>query len=305
MHHRVRGAIALPSALASGWIVRHRLSPAVRNWHPGAGERVNVGGLRVRKAGDSGRVFVLLHGLVASGDYFGSTFDQLADDGQLIAPDLAGFGESINAPVTDYGLAGQLEALDAAVNAASQAPHDVVVAGHSMGALVALWWAARHAERVRRVVAWNPPLQRSGVEMRLAIARMSLFDRLFALDTNAAQIACAWMCRHRQLAGWLAASANPWLPVPIARAGTQHTWASYVGALEGVLLRDDVETPLGTLAQAGVEVVLCVGSEDHITDAAYAEELASKHPGCELRVAGGNHHLPLVAPAWCVETLRD
>ncbi len=303
-HRPVCNAIALPLVLASCWLVRHRLSPAVRKWRAGAGKRLSVGGLRVRIAGESGRVFLLLHGLVASGDYFGSAFDQLADGGRLIAPDLAGFGGSIDAPFTDYGLAGQLEALDSEMNAVSPGSHHVVVAGHSMGALLALWWAARHPEGVQRVVAWNPPLQRSGLEMRRAITRMSLFDRLFALDTDAAKLACAWMCRHRQLAGWLAAVANPSLPVPIARAGTQHTWVSYFGALEGILLRDQVETPLARLARAGVEVVLCVSSEESIADAAYAAELASKYPGCELRVVGGNHHLPLVAPAWCVETLR-
>ena len=78
-------AVASVVALAAGsWLVRHVTSPAVRGWSPPSGERGRAGGLAVRRlgAGEDRPVIVLLHGLTASGDWWGGGYDVLAEDAE-------------------------------------------------------------------------------------------------------------------------------------------------------------------------------------------------------------------------------
>ena len=50
----------------------------------------------------AGTPIVLLHGLGASGDYWGSVYDRLGDGHRLVVPDLLGFGASPR-PSAGYG----------------------------------------------------------------------------------------------------------------------------------------------------------------------------------------------------------
>lgn len=287
---------------ATVWSVWHRSSRAVRLWRRPAGRRVGAGPLSVRVLGDGdGREsVVLLHGLVATGDYFGRRFDVLGGRGRVVVPDLAGFGDSLRADVVDFGLSGHCDALDAMASALDLFAQPVVVAGHSMGSVLAAFWAARHPTNVRAVVVFNPPLQRSPAQLRQTIVHMGIFERFLVFDTDAARRLCAWTCRHRMLAGWLSAIGNPTLPVPIARAGSQHTWASYLGALDGIVLHDDLESAVRILDSAGIPLRMCLGSNDVVSDPILARELSARYPRCEVRMLEGGHHLPLNMPDECV-----
>ncbi len=109
---------------------------------------------------------MLLHGLPASGDTFGATFDALTRHGQLVVPDLLGFGRSQNQEGEDFSLNAHLDALDAMAEELGLDARRLVVAGHSMGGLLAWHWAARRATQIDAVVTWCTPLFRSRREAR-------------------------------------------------------------------------------------------------------------------------------------------
>jgi pimeloyl-ACP methyl ester carboxylesterase/GNAT superfamily N-acetyltransferase len=98
------------------------------------------------------RPVLLLHGLGA--DHAGlRPLAQAWPDTDVIAPDLPGFGDSDPLPLrhTTTNYAHALEALCAHLGLS-----DLVVIGHSMGANIALAFAAHHPNRVRSLILISP-----------------------------------------------------------------------------------------------------------------------------------------------------
>lgn len=310
----MQSAKAGASAAGAGalwWALRHQTAPAVRNWRPGGGTRLHVGPLSVRvvRAREAPCAVLLLHGITASGDVFGAGYDGLADPAALVVPDLLGFGRSMAEPGTDFSRAGHLEALDHALDGLGLLDVPVTVAGHSMGALLALQWAAAHHRRggtVRRVVSLCGPLYATPGEADRRISGLGPLEGLVALDHPAARALCAWMCAHRELASWLAVALAPRAPLPVARFGVRHTWPAYITAMNTVIRSAAWLPALDLLASAGVPVVLAEGDRDRIPVPGRALRLAARHPAAvSVRVRRGHvHDLPLADPAWCAEVIR-
>lgn len=90
-----------------------------------------------------------LHGLASNARWWDLVADRLAPRHRVIAADLRGHGES-DRPDTGYDfetVVADLADVTAALN-----PGPLVVAGHSWGASVALWYAALHARTTLGVV---------------------------------------------------------------------------------------------------------------------------------------------------------
>jgi pimeloyl-ACP methyl ester carboxylesterase len=302
----LRGVASAGGLAVAAWLVAHLRSPAVWAWRPGTGTYRRLGPLSVRVAGEGPRVFVLLHGLAGSGEVFGAAYDQLASHGRLAVPDLLGFGRSMDLDRQDFGLGAHLDALDEMLEALGPTDVPVTVAGHSMGGVLALCWAARRPAGIERVVTWGAPLYRDPAEARRHVPRTGWMARLFALESPLAQEACAWMCEHRALAAWLGVLLYPRLPVQLARQGVLHTWPAYRDAMNELVLRADWPAALRALDTAGVPVILAAGRRDRAPVPGRLHELAREHRhvrAIEHPTAG--HDLPLADPAWCVRLLLE
>lgn len=298
-------ALALTGAAAGAtwWTSRHATSPAVAAWSPPAGTQRRAGPLAVRTLGGGDQTVVLLHGLMSSGDSFGAAFDDLARNHLLVAPDLLGFGRSMD-PGSDLGLGDHLDALDAMAEELNIARTLWAVAGHSMGGVLALHWAARHTPQVRRVVVWAAPLHTTRQAALAAIDKMGWLERLFVLDTPLSRATCTWSCRHRRLAGWLAAATNPDMPVQLARQSPLHTWPAYRGALEDLVLASDWQTALDALALNHVHITLARGANDPVSDPTVLDTLATRHTSIDTAThPTTGHELPLADPGWCIAQL--
>lgn len=123
------------------------------------GRTADVGGVRLRYLDHAGGEppLVLLHGLSANAHSFGGLVAAgLAPAHRVIAPDLRGRGAS-DKPATGYTMA------DHARDVLGLLDHlglgRVVLGGHSFGALLSIYMAARHAERVERVVVIDASLE--------------------------------------------------------------------------------------------------------------------------------------------------
>src|SRR5690349_8772574 len=151
--------------------------------------------LPVRTLGSEGRPIVLLHGLGASGDFWGAGYDALASRHRLVVPDLPGIGRR-PWPASACRVDDHADALAASLGRLGVDDEPVVVVAHSLGALVALSFARRRPELVAGVALFAPPLDRDTLGRRRAIwRRVRLGSR-------------------RRAAGWVAAAAN----VPVALA---------------------------------------------------------------------------------------
>lgn len=299
-HRRRRLAIGVAGGAAL-WTVAHNRSAAVRGWKLSSLPRVEVGPLSCRVGGTGATGALLLHGLIATGDVFGTTADLVAASRVVAVPDLLGFGQSLDEGRDDFGTSAHLAAIDAVV-ARTLGDRPLLIAAHSMGSTLALRWAALHPDRVEQVICVGPPIWRSRAAARSAIGNASSMSRIFVLDERTARRACAISCRHRSLAGWIAAVVAPRWPIPIARNASRHTWAAYSQTLEAQVLHDDWPALVHGLDDAGVAVRLVWGDEDRVGDHDYAQELAGALAHVDVRVvAGADHTLPAARPDVIVE----
>ncbi len=242
---------------------------------------------------------MLLHGITASGDIFGAAYGHCTQTRPLVIPDLLGFGQSMDAEGDDFRLEAHLDALDHVSETLGVPP--TVVLGHSLGALVALHWAARRAD-VERVVAVCAPLYDSPEEADTRIGEMGILERLFAHGVPAERL-CRWMCRHRTLAGWLVVALKPQWPVAIARAGVSHTWPAYAGAMDGIIRAGNWRASLKALRARGVPVLLLEGGRDPVPVPGRARELAAQLAGVSwVSHPTADHELPVTHPAWVIKT---
>ena len=297
-------AIAATASPAAIWSVAHARSAAVRNWAASSLPIGRYGPLLARAGGEGDDAVLLLHGLISTGDVFGAAYDPLVSSRRLVVPDLLGFGRSMDEQRNDFPIDAHLDALD--VLAARSGLYDSVrwtIGAHSMGSALALRWAARHRDRVVRVVSWGAPLYPDPEAARSRVAG-SAMARLFALDTNLAARACGLSCRHRTAAGWLSATLEPGLPVRVARAAPLHTWPAYRDAIRHLVIDTNWVELIMECDQVGIEVRLVWGSRDRIGDDEHAAEIVSRSQlATVVSVRGTDHRLPMAHPELCIEHL--
>lgn len=275
-----------------------RARAAARVWQPPAGEHRRAGRLAVRTLGRSGPPVVLLHGLVASGVYWGAAYDGLGESHRLVVPDLLGFGGS-ERPEGGYGPDDHVRAVVQCLDALG-VDQPVTIGAHSLGCLVALRMAATEPDRVRGIIGFGPPLYRDRSAAEARIGASGSMARLFALPGATAERACRWVCDHRQAAARLAVLSHPHLPAPIASDGVAHSWPSYSQTLSEVILDGGA---IGWLDAIAAPVELVVGERDPVVDHQLLEELGRRREGPTLQVWPGGHDLPLAQAGRCAAAI--
>lgn len=304
-HLRIR-AVAVGALLlaASVWPVRHVFSARARRWRRGAGEPRRAGRLGVRMFGRGNPVLVLLPGIAASQAYFGAAYDRLSEVATVVVIDPLGFGSSMNTSVStdSFALEEHLAAITGALRALDLAGRPLYVAGHSMGASLAIQWAAASDGDIRMVVAFDAPLFRTRAEAHERVRHMGWFEALLSTGPLAHAV-CAWMCRYRFAAAVLAVALNPTLPVAIARDGVKHTWFSYMQSFEALVAADTWTGAVTALSGRGIPVLLVNGKTDPVPVPGRTRALAAEFAGVAACTHRGGHDLPLASPDWCCDLL--
>lgn len=259
-----------------------------------------------RGPADAGTVLVLVHGWAMGSVFWEDVADELADDHLVVVYDQRGHGRS-----GDPGIAGaEVEALGDDVQAVlDTVPGDreVVLVGHSMGAMSIVAWAAQHTDE--RVVA--AALFNTGVH-GLVAASAATFGRaarpiqpvLQTILTSSLPLGALPALTLRGAIGHVAHG-----PVADRRAvdrtamlvcGSQ---ARVRGAFGRSMSAMDLREALCRL-----EVPTCVvtGSHDRMTPPPLARALAEGLPDGVLRtMEGAGHQAPLEDPRHAVAVVLD
>lgn len=114
------------------------------------------------KWGNQGQPIVCIHGLTANAFFYQAVADDLAHDHQIYAYDLRGRGDS-DKPEQGYSI--PLYAEDLAHLIAAWKLERPIIIGHSLGALIALYFAAHYPDKLSKLVLvdagaplpWNTP----------------------------------------------------------------------------------------------------------------------------------------------------
>src|SRR3984885_7438394 len=128
----------------------------VKHEHTNIQEKfVLVNGAKIHyQRGGVGQPLLLLHGLVGSAKNWRQNISFLSRHCTVYAVDLFNMGESDRVPGLDAGLEATADRLAAYMDAVGLDEADI--SGHSHGGAVAMMLAARHPDRVRRLILFAP-----------------------------------------------------------------------------------------------------------------------------------------------------
>lgn len=203
--------------------------------------------------------------------------------------DLLGFGESPK-PWMRYNVERHIAALHASL--ADQ--RSLTLVGHSLGAALALAYAARYPSAVKRLVLISLP-NFGGHEGAVAwFAR----QRGGWIYTNmwATALACILT---RRVVGRLLPRLLRDIPREVAEDLVAHNMVSSTSSLWEVLYRHDLRSDAAATAQT-LPVLMLHGSADMTAPLARAQELAAARSGWEMRVLNDvDHHPWLRVPHQC------
>ncbi len=99
---------------------------------------------------------IMLHGYMASTQYFKHIRKQLEADYRIVALDLLGFGRSPK-PRLGYTYADHIAAIHNTLDHLG-VDKPFTLLGHSMGALIALRYATQYQDSISKLILFNPPL---------------------------------------------------------------------------------------------------------------------------------------------------
>jgi len=231
--------------------------------------------LRTRRMALGDRLFVEVRGKAADGEagpivflagipgttrYWQHGFDPLGRDRRLLFIDALGFGRS-PWPDCEYTLEDHLGALRQTLVAAG-AVRRVRLVGHSFGAVLAAWYAARYPAEIEHLDLLGIPLFHGEWDARRRISATSVKGGLFSLNPLIGRETCKLHEAFGPLMTRTIPRILPKLPPDVARDALLHTWQSYRGSLVHVLLSKPAEIPL---AQLGSKVTFIQGREDRVT----------------------------------------
>lgn len=252
--------------------------------------------LFVRRLGDRGPRLVFLPGTGATTRYWELVVGPLADRYRLALIDLLGFGRSPK-PWTTYTVDRHLAELERVI--APLAPSGpVTLVGHSLGARLAVAYAARYPAQVGGLVLVNMPYFAGGDNATRFLARR---DHGW-LWTHMVPFALACLL-GRRLLGWAAPMLAGDVPREVAEDLNQMTWRSSTSTMWEVIYRYDLTDDFERLP-ISMPVAFLHGDQDQSAPLSRIRDLMRLRPSATLLVrAGRDHALPLKDRAWVREQI--
>ena len=244
--------------------------------------RTNVGGLSAIVAG-TGPLLVLLHGVGLRAEAWSPVVDALSAEFTVVAPDMPGHGES---PL----IAPDAALVDFVRAAAPVLDRPAIVAGHSMGAMIALALADHAPTKVRAVLALNAIFERDETAKAAVKARAAALDGTSVADPGPT------------LTRWFGAAPSP-------ERLACNAWLTSVDPLGyrtayTVFAKGDGPSR-AALAALDQPALFATGADDPNSTPEMATRMAALCPNGQVQVTqGAAHMLPMTHPMTVVAALK-
>ena len=247
-----------------------------------------------RQLGTNGPLLVFLPGIGATTRYWEFVVGALSARMRLLLVDLLGFGRSPK-PWTTYSVERHVKELHRVL--ADQRAFTLV--GHSLGARLAVAYAARYPEQVERLVLVSMPYFGGEGEATKFIRER---DNSGWLWTH--MIPFALYCLlGRKLLGWAAPLLARDVPRAVAEDLNQMTWRSSTSTMWEAIYRHDLTDDIARVP-ARIPFVCLHGDRDTSAPLDRMRAVQGLHPNCVIRVyPGADHQLPLRHAEWVREQL--
>jgi len=197
----------------------------------------------------TGPTVILIHGIASSSVTFQNVIPLIETTHRCISIDLLGFGGSPIPEHSDYSIADHVEAIEHTIRGL-RLRHPFTLVGHSMGALIAARYAARHPRQVGRLVLVSPPIYMAPAELSNALDRgvMDLYLKAYQ-----------FLRENKDFTLRNARIIERLLPIPHAMDINERTWVPFVRSLEHSI---ESQTTLADLAATRSPVEIVYGSMD-------------------------------------------
>ncbi len=212
-----------------------------------------------------------------------------AAPGRQVLLDLLGFGRSPK-PWTTYSVDRHVAELRRVL-----AHHKrITIVGHSLGARLAIAYAARFPEQVDQLVLVSLPFFGDAEQAKQFFRDKGVNGWIWTH-----LIPMALMCLlSRRLFGWSFPYLITSVPRVVAEDLTQMTWRSSTSSIWQVIYGYDLAADIRRVP-AHIPFLCLHGDRDESAPLDRMQELQSLHPNCVIRVqAGATHQLPLFHQAW-------
>lgn len=221
--------------------------------------------------------------------YVLTTGDGPALPGRHLLIDLLGFGRSPKPWVT-YDVERHVTALRGVLAEQGR----IALVGHSLGARLAIAYAAQYPEQVERLVLVSLPYFGDAEQ-----AKQFFRDKGHTGWIWTHLIPMALMCLFsRRLLGWTFPYLITSVPREVAADLTQMTWRSSTSTIWEVIYGYDLAAAVRRIP--ATTPFLCLhGDADDSAPLQRMTELQAVHPNCVIRVQrGATHQLPLTHQGW-------
>lgn len=257
--------------------------------------------LAMREEGE-GTPLLFLHALGASSRYWQGRLGDLPERYHCLMPDLLGFADSPKPPRLAYTVEDHLAALVGTLERRGDLDRPLTLIGHSLGAILAVEFAARFPERVRGLIVMSLPLYASEAEARAFInAHGGWVARSTIRTGRRAHLGYLIGLPLQPLVHRIAPRVVRSFPREIVEDSFKSTWASYGRTLERCVLGHDLSPALD--AVAGLPILALHGTHDPSAPLENVESLAARSPNLRLQILAGGHHLLLEQPAACLTAI--
>ena len=288
------------------------LDPELRRLFPFEGRFLDRSGLRYHYLDEGrGRPVVMVHGNPTWSFYYRDLVKALRRDHRVIVPDHIGCGPS-DKPGDDryaYRLENRVDDLEALLEHLG-IRDDVTLVVHDWGGAIGLAWAARHPERVSRLVILNtsafPLPEGKRMPWQLTLVRDWRISGWAVRGLNAFALMASYVACRR---GMSSAVRRGYL-------WPYDSWKNRIAVLRFVqdipLGPEDPSYGLLLHIHAGLAhfretpVLICWGGRDFVFDDAFLEQWMRELPKAELRrFPEAGHYVLEDAPDEIAQAVRD
>ncbi len=244
--------------------------------------------LNYERIGNGQKKLVLLHGLTGSLKYWKTGLGDLPDSCSILLIDLLGFGDSPK-PNSKYDLEEHLGAIEKVVKKEGFDSGDVIVVGHSLGAILTIGLVGKHPDWFQSLAVIGLPNYSGKEAIKTKFGKASLWDGV-SVDSR-----YKFVCFFHPLymTEWFRPKN---IPKDVFKDAGKHTWVSYYRTLDEVIINTDLLQLASQIKDK--RILLIHGSNDAAAAIENVELLLPIFTNAKfIRFLGADHHLYLEDPS--------
>ena len=248
------------------------------------------------RIGSGENKLVLLHGLTGSLHYWKRNLESITTTHKLLLVDLLGFGDSPK-PQSDYSLSIQLQALELILNKEGFNDGNIIIAGHSMGAMISLAILEKQPTWFKAGIFISIPVYKNADEFKEIMSSHSFVDRISTSKFS------KYICMIHPI--FMSRAFKPDnLTDDVYEDAKKHHWMSYYYSLTKVILKTDLYAIVKKIKDK--DVLFIHGEKDTTAPLENALKLSREFKNAQIITSSeGDHQFFLKEAEFVWNTIQD